>query len=248
MTTDTIDRMSATRRPSGRTVMYQRWANLLFLHWPVPVEALRPHVPSELEIDTFEGSAYVGLVPFTMTGVRPVWSPAVPGLSNFHEVNVRTYVHDRGKNPGVWFCSLDAAQTIAVKLARTLWHLPYHYARMSLDHKADGTIRYRSDRKWPGPLPASCDITYRPEGEPLAARPGTIEHFLAERYILYANTPRGLRIGRVHHTPYPLQPASVTAMDESLIAAVGVHRPHTTPLAHYAREVRVRIFPLLPLA
>ena len=119
-----IDRIAPTRLPSGPVVMYHRWVDLLFLHWPVPVEMLRPLIPAGLEIDTFEGVAYIGLVPFTMTKLRPWWGPPVPGLSNFHETNVRTYVHNKGRDPGVWFFSLDAAQSIAVKIARVFWDLP----------------------------------------------------------------------------------------------------------------------------
>ncbi|WZO98313.1 DUF2071 domain-containing protein [Isosphaeraceae bacterium EP7] len=243
---DAIDRLTPTLLPSGRTAMRQRWANLLFLHWPVPVEVLRPLIPQGLEVDTFDGTAYVGLVPFTMTGVRPTWAPAVPGLSNFHEVNVRTYVHHRGKNPGVWFFSLDAASSVAVRIARRFWNLPYHFARMGQAHGSDGSISYRSERLWPGPTPAGCDLAYRPEGTPAASRPGTLEHFLAERYLLYTLGRRGLISGRVHHTPYPLQPARLLRLDETLLAASGIARPASDPLAHYAAEVRVRVYPLRP--
>jgi uncharacterized protein YqjF (DUF2071 family) len=232
--------------PTGRTAMRQRWSNLLFLHWPVPIEVLRPSVPGSLEVDTFEGVAYVGLVPFTMSGVRPTWAPAVPGLSNFHEVNVRTYVHFQGRDPGVWFFSLDAASSVAVRIARRFWNLPYHFARMALDREPGGSISYRSERLWPGPTPAGCDLAYRPEGTPAASRPGTLEHFLAERYLLYTSGHRGLIVGRVHHAPYPLQPATLLHLEESLIAASGIDRPASPPLAHYAEGVRVRVYPLRP--
>jgi uncharacterized protein YqjF (DUF2071 family) len=108
-----IDRVSPAERPAGRASQRQTWLELLFLHWSVPTEALRPLVPPRLQIDTYEGQAYLGLVPFTMTGVRPLWFPAVPGLSSFHEVNVRTYVHQDGCEPGVWFLSLDASNLLA---------------------------------------------------------------------------------------------------------------------------------------
>jgi uncharacterized protein YqjF (DUF2071 family) len=239
-----IDRITPTRLPSGRLVMYHRWADLLFLHWPVPVDVLRPLFPAGLEIDTFEGIAYIGLVPFTMTGLRPWWSPPVPGLSSFHEVNVRTYVHNKGRDPGVWFFSLDAAQSIAVQIARTFWNLPYYRARMTLEHEPDGSIVYHSERLWPGPLPGVCKAKYRPEGPPTAARPGTLEHFLIERYVLYANSPSGLRLGRVHHSPYPIQSARLDRLEEDLIAANGIERPNSEPIIHYASEVQVRVFGL----
>lgn len=242
-----IDRIAPTLRPAGRVAMRQRWAELLFLHWPIPVEALRPLIPAALEVDAFDGVAYVGLVPFTMTGVRYAWAPAVPGTSRFHEVNVRTYVHIRGRDPGVWFFSLDAANSLAVRVARRFWSLPYHFARMGLD-RSSGRIAYRSERLWPGPTPAGCDLAYVPEGTPTASRPGTLEHFLAERYILYTSHRGRLLSGRVHHEPYPLQPARVLRLEESLLAAAGLPRPGgVAPLAHYASEVRVRVYPLRPV-
>ncbi|MDB5351876.1 MAG: hypothetical protein JWN86_3123 [Planctomycetota bacterium] len=244
---ESIDRIAPTLRPEERTAMRQRWAHLLFLHWPVPIESLRPLLPPELEVDTYHGTAYVGLVPFTMTGVRPTWAPPVWGLSNFHEVNVRTYVHFRGTDPGVWFFSLDAAQRIAVRIARTFWNLAYHDARMNLRRSPTGEIHYRSERFGSDATPAGCDLVYRPEGSPRAAEPGTLEHFLAERYVLYAKSKRGLLLGRVNHTPYPLQPARLLRCEETLLAANGLVRPDAEPLAHYASEVRVRVYPLRPV-
>ncbi len=247
-----IDRVSPTQRPVGRAVMRQRWADLLFLHWPVAPQTLQPLLPPGLTVDTFGGSAYVGLVPFTMTGVRPVWAPSVRWLSDFHETNVRTYVHVEGRNPGVWFFSLDAASAIAVRIARAAWKLPYHYARMSLTREeGDGPepiIRYASERLWPGPLPASCSVRCTPSGVAAPAAAGTREHFLAERYILYADAGGRLFSGRVHHPPYPLQSAQVHDLDETLVAGAGIARPPgKPPLAHYASEVRVRVFPLRPV-
>jgi uncharacterized protein len=244
----TIDRVAPTIRPAGRSVMRQRWAQLLFLHWAVPVEVLRPLVPGALEIDTFEGRAYVGLVPFTMTGVRPSWAPPVWGLSSFHETNVRTYVHYQGRDPGVWFFSLDAASRVAVITARRLWHLPYHFARMRLTRLSRETIDYSSERRWPGPVPARCAVRCAIQGQPAPATVGTLKHFLAERYILYAQKGGRLFSGRVHHAPYPLQPAEVLALEEDLLAGAGIARPDGAPLAHYAEEVRVRVFPLRPVA
>jgi uncharacterized protein YqjF (DUF2071 family) len=239
-----IDRIGPTRRPQGRVAQRQSWRELSFLHWRIPVSVLRPLVPAALEIDTYDGDAFIGVVPFTMTGVRPLWAPAVPGISNFHETNVRTYVHHEGGAPGVWFFSLEAASLVAVTIARTFWHLPYHHARMTLEKGPDG-IRYTSERRSPPPLPGVCNVTCRPLSEPTAARPGTLEHFLAERYLLYADAGGGaLRRGAVHHTPYPLQTAEVTAWEESLLAAAGIARPPGEPFAHYASGVDVEIFSL----
>lgn len=258
---DRIDRIAPTLQPPGRAVLHQRWAELLFLHWTVPAEMLRPLIPPALEIDTFEGRAYVGLVPFTMTGIRPLWSPSFPPLSDFHETNVRTYVHFQGRDPGVWFFSLDAANALAVRLARVWFKLPYYFARMRLELPADrdrdpalrgdsereaaySCTRYRAERLWPEPTPAQCAVDYFPTGEVCPAQVGTREHFLAERYILYTQSVGRLYSGRVHHAPYPLQTAQVVHLEENLLAAAGLRRPEEPPLAHYAREVRVLVYPL----
>jgi uncharacterized protein YqjF (DUF2071 family) len=243
-TPDSIDRIAPTRRPNGRVAQRQSWLDLSFLHWRIPVATLRPLIPAALEIDTYEGDAFIGVVPFTMTGVRPLWAPPVPGISNFHETNVRTYVHLEGRDPGVWFFSLEAASLVAVTIARTFWHLPYHHARMTLDKGPDG-IRYASARRSPPPVPAVCNLTCRPLSAPSPAALGTLEHFLAERYVLYADAGDGaLRRGRVHHVPYPLQTAEVSAWEESLLVAAGIERPAGEPFAHYASRVDVEIFAL----
>jgi uncharacterized protein YqjF (DUF2071 family) len=244
-----MDRTAPTRRPAGRAVQYQRWQTLLFLHWEVPVSLLRPLIPSSLEIDTFEGSAFVGLVPFTMRDVRPFWSPPVAGISNFHETNVRTYVHLQGRDPGVWFFSLDAASAVAVLIARTLWKLPYHLARMSLKQRADGSLESNTKRLFPRPLPGEARILYRPSGACEPARPGSLEYFLAERYVLYTEVrPDEMLVGRVHHPPYPLQPAELFECDENLLSAAGIQRPCHAPLVHFSPGVNVEIFPLTGIA
>ena len=240
-----MDRIAPTRRPEGRRVAQQQtWESLLFLHWRVPVEHLRPLVPAALEIDTFEGDAWVGLVPFTMKGVRLAGLPAVPGTSDFHETNLRTYVHHRGENPGVWFFSLDAAAWLPVQVARAGWHLPYHHARMSLTRGDDGVVEYDTARLG-STAAAHCKVRYRPDGEVTPAVPGTLEHFLAERYLLYADRGGGrIQRGQVHHTPYPLQRATVLSWEESIFAAAGIARPAGEPVAHYAAGVSVDVFDL----
>jgi uncharacterized protein YqjF (DUF2071 family) len=246
------DRVALTRRPEGRPVMYQRWRKLLFLHWEVSPDAIRPLLPSGLELDTFEGRAYVGLVPFSMEGVRPAGLPAVRWLSNFHETNVRTYVHHQGTKPGVWFFSLDAANAVAVSIARQLFHLPYYFARMGLSaEETDGVLRlkYRSTRvdSRSGPATTRVEAEVRSAIEP--ARVGTLEYFLAERYLLYAASKSGaLSTGLVHHTPYPLRVAGVTDLEESAVKAAGIVRPDVPPLAHYAEGVDVEVFGLKPVS
>ena len=244
---DPIDRLAPGRCPSERPVMYQNWRSLLFLHWTLPPEKVRSFLPPGLELDLFEGKAYIGLVLFTMRDVRPAALPAVPWLSNFHETNVRTYVHAGGREPGVWFFSLDAANRLAVLLARSLFHLPYYFARMTLENQVGGDrfqhIRYTSARRWPGPLPATSaiDVTIR-ETKATPVSVGTLDHFLIERYLLYTVHRGRLFRGQVHHEPYPVQSAEILEFDESLIAAVGLSRPETPPLAHYSPGVDVKIF------
>lgn len=250
MGTSAIDRIEPTRRPRDLQVMWMKWRDLLFLHWPVPADELRPLVPPGLEIDEFDGSAYVGLVPFTMKGVRPVGLPPVLGLSSFHETNVRTYVHREGRAPGVWFFSLDAANRVAVALARRTYHLPYFFARMFLEHDppdspgSSASILYAGARVCPDPRPASYLIRALVDGPPHAAEPGTLEHFLIERYILYARAEERLYFGRVHHHPYPVQAAEVITLDETLLDAAGIRRPNHPPIAHFARGVDVRVYPI----
>jgi len=242
-----MDRISPTRRPEDRPAGFQRWRHLLFLHWEVPASAVQALIPPELDVDTFEGRAYVGVVPFTMRDVSPWWSPSVPGISNFDELNVRTYVHYKGSEPGVWFFSLEAASTIAVAAARAGWSLPYHRAKMRLSVRGN-EVEYSSRRRFPGPTPADFECRYS-IGESIgSAEPGTFEHFLAERYILYARSSKALRIGRVHHKPYPLHRASVHEVRESMVRATGLPQPSGDPHVLYSPGVDVDVFALKPVA
>ena len=183
--------------PSGRWTWRQSWCDLLFAHWPIPTALLRPLVPEALTIQTFDGSSWVGVVPFRMEGVmRRPW-PDLPWISAFPELNVRLYVEKDGR-PGVWFLSLDAANPIAVWAARRFFHLPYYWARMDVRPTDDG-IAYTSARRRDD---ARFEAHYRPSSTPYAATPGTLEHFLTERYCLYAQTKRGrLLRTEVHHAP-----------------------------------------------
>src|SRR6267154_1075488 len=154
--------------PSAPWIMAQSWHDLLFAHWPVDAAMLRSHIPADLAIDTFDGQAWLGIIPFSMTGVRLRWTPPVPGLSAFPELNVRTYVTGQGK-PGVWFFSLDAASALAVAAARLSFHLPYFRARMQCT-QADGWIKYESHRTHRGAPSAILEGKYRPTGEPIEAK------------------------------------------------------------------------------
>jgi len=205
---------------------------------------LRPLVPASLSIDTFEGKALVGLVPFTMQGIRLAYLPPVPGTTAFHETNLRTYVHRDGRDPGVWFFSLDAANALAVKVARARFHLPYFKARMRM-HVQNARIEYASARLWPAPVPAALEATWT-IGDALAPPAvGSFEHFLLERYILYAQSPRGaLHLGRVHHAPYPARRARLEKLRESLFAAAGITGLGDPVSVLYSPGVDVDVFPL----
>ena len=176
--------------------MKMRWHELLFMHWRVPVAALRPHVPATLEIETFDGSAWLGVVPFRMSGVRPRLVPPVPGLSAFPELNVRTYVVPKSTRdkPGVWFFSLDATSRLAVRGARWGFHLPYFDAHISCQVNGSTntpTVHYSSRRTHKGAPPAELDMDYRPAGKAFQAEPGSLDYFLTERYCLYSAAKDG---------------------------------------------------------
>ncbi|MEM8946301.1 MAG: DUF2071 domain-containing protein [Planctomycetota bacterium] len=237
-----IDRVAPTRRPKGKPVGYQSWRSLLFMHWPVPVEQLRPLVPSSLELDLHEGIAYVGLVPFAMFHVRPWWAPKSLGF-NFLETNVRTYVTVDGR-PGVYFFSLDAASRIGVWTARTFWGLPYFYASMKM-RQIDDMRCYRSVRTVGNRHhEVSCRV-----GELLpASGPTSLEFFFLERYLLFLQRRDTLYCGQVHHSPYPAHLAEILNLDDQLLAAAGLTECHgLPPFVHYSPGVDVEIFPLRPI-
>jgi uncharacterized protein YqjF (DUF2071 family) len=251
-----IDRVAPTLRPDEGEVMKQRWADLLFLHWAVDAKPLRALLPAGLELDTFEGRAYLGIVPFTVTGARPTWLPPLPFVSNFHEVNLRTYVHRDGRDPGVWFFTLDASNPVVVQTARTLFKLPYRYSdiEMAVEEPAEESPRTSESRRWINFTSrrvsgdrAELEVRYGPAGAPQAASAGTRDHFLIERYILYTESGGTLYRARVHHEAYPAQPAVVPTLRENYLPTIGLVRPERPPLAHYAKEVYVDVFPLREL-
>jgi hypothetical protein len=194
---------------------------------------LRPHIPEILKIDTFDGRAWLGIVPFSMTGVRLRWMPALPGLSAFPELNVRTYVTAQNK-PGVWFFSLDAANALAVAVARATFHLPYFRARMECN-EARGWIEYRSHRSHRGAPAAEWEGRYRGVGEFSEPSPGTLVHFLTERYCLYSASPEGrIYRGDIHHPPWLLQEAEAHFAHNTMAEASGLTLPAQQPLLHFA--------------
>lgn len=222
----------------------QSWKELLFAHWPVAAHELRSLVPDSLEIDQIDGTSWVGVVPFRMTGVMRRPFPDLPGVSAFPELNLRLYVERDGK-PGVWFLSLDAGNRLAVWAARRFFHLPYHFA--DIHQVADGhTIRFDSSRSQDREVGVRAE--YRPQSEIFEARAGTLEHFLTERYCLYTQSPRGkLYRGHVHHVPWPLQKATGQVEADGLVSRFGIVL-RGEPLLHYSAGVDVVVWPLEPLA
>jgi len=236
-------RLLARQRPAGFPVMRQRWAGLLFAHWPVDPALIAARLPPGLHVDTHEGNAWLGVVPFFMERVRPVGLPPVPWLSWFHELNVRTYVHDAQGNPGVWFFSLDCDQPIAVEIARRGFHLPYQHAAMH-SRRTGKHISYTSCRKSEDAVDA--EFVYDLPTDPQAAVSGSLEWFLVERYQLFS-CDRSERIfcGRVHHRPYQISPAmGCTWSTEPLRLNGFAEPPDPPPLLHVAATVDVDIFPL----
>jgi uncharacterized protein YqjF (DUF2071 family) len=226
-------------RPSGPNAGTQRWRSLAFLHWPVDAARLRPLVPAQLSLDLHQGVAYVGIVAFAMEAVRPAWLPRALAL-DFLETNVRTYVRYRGRDPGVYFFSLDAASRLAVRAARFSFGLPYFHARMAMVQTGD-QIAYSLQRS-SGDRPRLA-LRYRVDPPRGPAAPGTLEHFLIERYLLYVERRGRLHQARVHHAPYPITDCRVVALEEQLIAASGL--PASTsppPLQHWSPGVDVEVF------
>lgn len=230
-------------RPTGPYIMHQIWEDLLFAHWEIDPAIMRKLVPAQLPLDLFEDKAYIAVVPFRMRGIRPRFFPAVPWLSAFDELNVRTYVTIDGK-PGVYFFSLDAANPVGVWLGCNWFHLPYRNARMACLPDGAG-IRYYSHRTHRGASAAEFISDYRPTGPVYAAQPGSLEHWLTERYCLYSINPRGqVYRGEIHHKPWPLQPAQANISLNTMTAEYGLRLPRNrdNPILHFARSIDVVVW------
>jgi uncharacterized protein YqjF (DUF2071 family) len=239
-------RLKERLSPEGPVVMYQRWSELLFLHWAVPPEVVQAGLPEGLAVDTFEGRAWIGVVPFLMGGVRPRGLPAVAGLSSFPELNLRTYVYDRAGRPGVWFYSLDTPNGVANWIARKFFHLNYRTARMKVSCGKDG-VDYRAELKLPGRHDAPQRYRWRREGPVSAARPGSLEFFLVERYRLFAYDWKHGRLfsGRVHHEPYPIQHPIVHQSSDRLFGLNRLEAPTGAPDSVLCSAgVKVTVHPL----
>lgn len=223
--------------------MGQTWRDLLFAHWPVPADAMRPLVPQRLRIETYGGDAWLGVTPFLVTGMRVRGTIPIPGLSEFVELNVRTYVTD-GEKPGIWFFSLDASSRAAVAAARRVYRLPYRRARAHL-RRAAGEVLFSSTRTEPGSFPRTLRTRYQAERAPFVADAGTLEHFLTERYCHYAEHEGRVFRADIHHAPWQLREAQVTIHENSMppppLAVSG------KPLTHVSDRQDTLIWPLEPV-
>jgi uncharacterized protein YqjF (DUF2071 family) len=235
-----LDRLTIRARPEGQPLMHQTWGKLLFMHWRIDERELRQIIPEQLEIDTFDGTAWIGIVPFTMWDIRalPPYMPAVPGFSSAHELNVRTYVHYNGV-PGVWFFSLDCNSTAAVIGARTFYHLPYYNADIELaqvgpmiDYSLARIDEPRASFKASWMIGEAIPFTH----------PESLDFFLTERYCLYSESEGDLYRARIFHQPWPLQKASINSYESTMIEVLGVKAFNDKPLLHYTEAIEVDVW------
>jgi len=240
--------------------MSQSWDHLLFAHWVVPFNKLRAVVPPQLELDSYEGNCYVGVVPFAMRDVRPRYSPSVPWLSNFLELNLRTYVKDPrmiitqtvpGATPrdvhkgdgGVYFFSLDCSNPVAVEIACKLYHLPYYNALMGMRLEGE-IVHYESVRRHAGSAQIRFKGSYKPAGPVTYSQPGSLEAFLTERYCLLLTHNGVIYRGDIHHKPWPLQAAEAEIEINMLGASYGFDFQSTAPILHYSKHIETIEWPL----
>jgi uncharacterized protein len=229
-----IDRLCVRQRPDGCPILHQRWHQLLFLHWRFEPNAVRHVVPAGLELDLFDGDAWVGLTPFTASRMRTTLLPSLPGLSTMHEINVRVYVHRDGI-PGIWFPSLDATSALAVWGARLAYRLPYYRARMQVTQQAN-TVSFRSERNHRGAPPATFDATWEVGAGSFEALPGSLDFFLIERYVLYAGNSGRLLRARIHHRPWPLRRAKLIHLRSTMLEAQRLPGDDIPPVVHAQGE------------
>lgn len=216
--------------------MHQRWEELTFLHWPYEPSAIRHLLPDTVELETYDGAAWIGLVPFRITHLRPPLIPSIPWISHFPETNVRTYVRGPSGKRGVWFFSLDADRLLAVMAARASFRLPYRWARMRVESQAE-SVSYESHRHL-GFGKGGAHILVRPGAR---MRAGNFDNFLTAQFCLYTAAAGKLLMADIEHAPWPLQSAAVLQLEEDLIQNSGVPKPHGDPVVHFSKRLDVRI-------
>ncbi|SEC49334.1 DUF2071 domain-containing protein [Paenibacillus sp. GP183] len=225
--------------PSGSWIIKQSWRDLLFLHYPVKVESLRHHVPTGLEIDTYNEFAWISVVPFWMCGIRFRGTPSVPYLSNFPELNVRTYVKV-GNKPGVYFFSLDAESAFGVFFGRRIYKLPYFFSHIHIAREADNKQVYESIRK---EKRVTFKGSYKPISEVYRAEQGTLDYWLVERYCLYSEDRNRVFISEINHQPWILQDVEYEISENSMLKTYGIDLPDPF-CAHYCKRLDVHVWPL----
>ena len=233
--------------PSGRWVMTQRWNDLLFAHWPIPTAAIAPLIPDGLQVDMYQGSAWLGVVPFWMDRIKFRGLPPIPFANSFPEINLRTYVRDhRTGTPGVYFFSLDGANLLAVITARSFYHLPYHWAEMRIESRSEREFSFYSRRRFSS-NPVIFKARYRglgPTRKLAENRAGTLEYFLTERYCLFTHNSAGELVrANVHHVPWPLEDAAAEIERNDLPASIGISVQDQEPVLHYSRRLAVYMWP-----
>jgi uncharacterized protein len=234
-----MDRLAMRCRPPGAPFMHQNWNNLLFMHWPVEINVLRPLIPRALEIDTFEERAWIGITPFEVTGLRFKSLPPLPGLDSFLELNARTYVHSKGV-PGVWFFSLDASKLIPVMGARVLFSLPYFKSEITFSQDAQ---QFRFACKRLDTSSADFHALWRPGIRLRDPDCESLAFFLVERYCLFAEKEGRISQTRIYHHPWILNEAAVSSWGSTMLTALGLPEPATEPITHFSRSLCVEIWP-----
>lgn len=227
--------------PQSPWIMQQGWKDLLFIHYKIPYDIVRNLVPQELELDTYQGEAWISISPFKMRNVRMRWLPPIPTTYNFLELNLRTYVKLNGK-PGIHFFSLDASSTLSVLGARASF-IPYFRADMSV--KDEDGFRFTSKRKGKNKTPAILDVAYQPVSAPYVSKKGSLEEWLVERYCLFQKAFKGKFIEiEIHHVPWALQRVDANITTNSLTEPFGFTIPEQEPLLHYSKYQLVLVWPL----
>jgi len=233
--------------PSGRWAMTQRWNDLLLAHWPIPVGQIAALLPDGLLVDTFQGSAWLGIVPFWLDRIKIRGVPPVPGARSFPDLNLRTYVRDQFTGtPGIYCFSLDASNLLAVAVARAFYHLPYHWAEMRIEQRSEREFSFYSRRRFSA-QPAVFQARYRgmgPTRKLAEIRSGTLEYFLTERYCLFTRNRAGQPIrSNIHHVSWPLEEAEAEIEQNDLPSEIGIRLPDQQPVLHYSRRLAVYIWP-----